>query len=101
MLFAPVLGSFGLSSRLREATPRLSMTAGRRYHDYGHRDKGDRAAVVVTTLSVEGYPEIPSDAPTWTVFATLSTFLTLALDFLSPGLTVRQTADVSVTISGL
>lgn len=101
VLLVPVLALLGLYPRLREATPRLSLAALTVTVIAGVAIVAVQLQMVLTTLTVEGYPEIPGDGPAWPVFALFLIFVTLALGFLFSGVAARRSAGVPRTVAGL
>lgn len=101
VLLVPVIALLGLYPRLREAAPRLSLTAVAVTVIAGIGIVAIQLQLVITTLSVEGYPEIPGDSPTWTAVALFAIFVTLALGFLLSGVAARRSDAVSQTVAGL
>lgn len=101
VLLVPVLALLGLAPRLREPAPRLSVAAVMVTVAAGLAIVAIQLQLVITTLSVDGYPEIPGDGPAWPVFVLLLAFVTIALGFLFSGVAARRTDAVSQTVAGL
>lgn len=101
VLLVPILALLGLYPRLRQGAPRLSIAGLAMTVLAGLAVLAIQVQLIVTTLSVEGYPQIPGDGPAWPVFALLLTFITLALGFLFAGVAAWRTGTVSRTVAGL
>lgn len=101
VLLVPIVALLALSPRLREAAPRLSLAAVGVTVIAGTGTVAIQIQLIITTLSVEGYPEIPGDGPTWPVFALFVVFITLSLGFLLSAAAARRTDTVSRTVARL
>lgn len=100
-LLAPVFGLLGLYHRLRDQAPRSSLTAVLTTLASGTLTVVLLLWLVLTTVQMEGYPEIPADAPAWTGAALLLGFLLLAVSFLLFGLASLRSSTVSRTVAVL
>lgn len=94
-LLAPVFGLFGLYPRLRGHMPRLALAGVVATILSGLLTLVLLLQLVVTTVQMDGLPEIPADAPAWTAAALLLGFLLLAVSFLLFGLASLRTPVVS------
>lgn len=101
VLLIPVFALLGLNPRLRDGAPRLARGAAIVTALAGIGIVAIQLQMIVTTVSVEGYPEIPGDGPAWPVVALILVFITLALGFLLSGVAARRTDDLSGTVAGL
>ena len=101
VLLAPVIALLGLYPRLREAAPRSAVATGVVTVIAGLTIVAIQLQLIITTLTMAGYPEIPGDVPTWPVFATFLVFVTLALGFLVSGFTARRTDAVPQPVTRL
>lgn len=94
----PVFGLLGLSPRLSDHTPRLSLAGVAVKILSGLLMTVLLLWLIGVTLQMEGYPEIPADAPAWTA-ALLLGFLLLAVSFLLFVLASLRTPVVSRTVA--
>lgn len=101
VLLVPVVALLGLFPQLREASPRLAIAAAAVTGIAGLGIVAIQLQLIVTTLTMEGYPEIPGDTPAWPVFVLFLVFVTLALGFLLSGVAARRSDAVSRTVARL
>lgn len=101
VLLVPVIALLGLYPLLQGETPRLSVAALAATMIAGIAIVAIQLQLIFTTLTMEGYPEIPGDGPAWPVFALFLTFVTLSLGFLLSSLAARRTEVVSPTVASL
>lgn len=101
VLLVPGIALLGLYPRLRQASPRLAVAAGVVTVIAEIAIVAIQIQLIVTTLTIETYPEIPGDVPTWSVFATYLVFVMLALGFLFSSVAAWRTTAVSRTVAGL
>lgn len=98
-LLVPVFGLLGLSPRLRDHTPRLSLAGVVVAIISGLLTLILLLQLAITTVQMGGSPEIPADAPAWTAAALLSGFLLLAVAFLLFGVASLRTPVVERTVA--
>lgn len=101
VLLVPAIALLGLAPRLRETAPRLSVAARLASLIAGIGIAAIQLQLIITTLTMEGYPEIPGDGPAWPVFVLLLVFITLALAFLSSGIAAWRSDAVPRTVARL
>lgn len=101
VLLVPGIALLGLYPRLRQAAPRSSAAAVVVSVIAGLAIVAIQVQLILTTLTMEGYPEIPGDVPTWPVFATYLVFVMLALGFLFSSVAARRNDTVPRTVAGL
>lgn len=100
-LLVTVFGLLSLYPRLRDSAPWLSLGGIAATLISGILDIALLLQLATMTLQMGRIPDIPADAPAWTVFALFVVFITIFLGFLLFGVASLRTGIFSQRVSVL